>query len=198
MLPDYPKAKKKIQKIFNKHMKESSEKQLGPFRESQRLTIHEGNKMMTESEGGAVDVSSLRKFEETIEISLDEMNKLTHEELLSKFTEAAESVGRKISDFSFDRIKEITDKTGNIVNAKGRPFSPDLFLEMLEKIWIDFDENGKPQYPTVVVAPGQVNYYEKAMQEIFEKEDLKKRHDEIIEAKRKEWHERENNRKLVG
>jgi len=31
-------------------------------------------------------------------------------------------------------------KTGNVVNGKGQPFSFELFVEMIKKIWIDFDE----------------------------------------------------------
>lgn len=198
MLPDYPKAKKMIEKKFYEHMKEHSERQLGPFRKAQRILIHEGNKTMIEYEDGSVDDEPLVKFEETIEIRHDEMNKLTPNELLSKFTSAAEGLGRQLSEFSIDKIKEVTDKTGNIISSKGKPFAPDLILNMLEKIWIDFDENEDPVYPTAIVAPGQENLCKKGIQEIFENEKLRKRHDEIIDSKRKIWRERENNRKLVG
>ena len=95
-------------------------------------------------------------------------------------------------------VKEIvTTKTGNVVDAEGKPISYELLLRTLETIQLDFDDNGNPLMPTMVVSPEQ---YEKMKEKIVEWEndpECNKQFEKIINQKRKEWHDRESNRKLV-
>ncbi|TNB47147.1 hypothetical protein FF124_13275 [Martelella lutilitoris] len=73
------------------------------------------------------------------------------EEILGCFLPVAKSLAADQSKLLFELIDRTTEKTGNVINGKKRPFSPDLVLEMLDKIEIEFDANGKPRMPTLVV-----------------------------------------------
>ncbi|MCK4818719.1 hypothetical protein KA005_23305, partial [bacterium] len=95
-------------------------------------------------------------------------------------------------------LNEVTAKTGNVVDAGGQPLSHELLLKTLETIQLDFDDNGKPIMPTLVVSPQQ---YEKIKVKNIEWEndpECQKQFEQMMNRKRKEWHDRESNRKLVG
>jgi hypothetical protein len=83
------------------------------------------------------------------------------------------------------------------VNGKGQPFTFELFLETLEKISIDFDDQGNPYLPTVVVSPELGAKLKSKLPEWEANPDYDKRFKELIERKRKEWNDRESHRKLV-
>ena len=44
-----------------------------------------------------------------------------------------------------EHLGQITEQTGNSLDAGGRPFSHDLFFEMLDAMDIDFDDDGQAQ-----------------------------------------------------
>jgi len=110
---------------------------------------------------------------------------------------AAEEMKKQKAQYLLEKIKEVANKTGNIVDGQGRPFSFELFVESLKKIWIEFDENGKPHMPTMVVPPEIGEKLRVLLPEWEKNLEYKKIMEEIIEAKRKEWNDRESHRKLV-
>lgn len=83
-----------------------------------------------------------------------------------------ETFSAKIYDFTMDRImrmhkellgslEKVTQFTGNVVSGGGKPISPDLFLDALEKIWIEFDEEGEPIKYDLVCGPEVVKQLQK-------------------------------------
>jgi hypothetical protein len=110
---------------------------------------------------------------------------------------AAEEMKKQKAQYLFEKIKEVTDKTGNVVNGKGHPFSFELFVESMKKIWIEFDEKGNPHMPTMVVPPEIGEKLRVLLPEWEKNLEYKKIMEEIIEAKRNEWNDRESHRKLV-
>ncbi len=84
----------------------------------------------------------------------------------------------------FDTLNKITAFTGNITDAKGTQFSFDLILDTLEKLEFDFDENGNPIFPTLIVG---AELFEKIKQ-IKMNSAQKKRFNKIIEEKKKKYY----------
>lgn len=116
--------------------------------------------------------------------------------MFSKIPEVAKEFVKERSKLVFEKMEEVTQKTGNVVNANS-PITPQIILDALEKIQFDFDEYGNPILPSLILHPDQ---YERIKDEIPKwesDEGLRKRHRELIEKKRQEWIDRENNRKLV-
>jgi hypothetical protein len=105
--------------------------------------------------------------------------------------------GQQIESF-FEMMHQTTEKTGNVVDAGGKPFSPELMLEALEKIEIDFNSDGSPRMPTMALGEAQ---RAKLLESANDSESMaifEMRRDKIIDRKREEWRAREANRILVG
>lgn len=98
----------------------------------------------------------------------------------------------------FETIAAATEATGNVVDRKGKPLDHDTILEALELIEIDFDENGEPRMPSLVVPPNMAPRLEQLGREAESDPEIRRRHDEIIEKKREAFVAREAARKLVG
>jgi hypothetical protein len=92
----------------------------------------------------------------------------------------------------FSSMGEVMTKTGQVVDGKGKPFNFDLVLDMLEKVLIEFDENGKAKLPYLVGHPQNLA----KITEFEITEEQKKRLDEIIEKKREEYYATKHYRRL--
>jgi hypothetical protein len=200
MLPDFPKAKKKMSKTLEGRFRNKSRQHLGPFNQSPTRQIHEGEgKWILKRDDGSIDDrGSLKQFGVEIEIKLDEIEKMTFEDVLKKIDAAADEMGKKVSGSFYEHINEVTKETGNVVDAKGEPFSMDKFLDVLDKVLIDFKEDGEPELPTIVAGPELAKKITHVLSESESNPQYKARYDQIIVKKRQEWRDRENSRKLVG
>lgn len=93
----------------------------------------------------------------------------------------------------FDVLDRTCKAAGNVSNAGGKPFSFESLLEGLEKIEIPFDDNGKPELPTLVMSPAVAEQV-RTLPPVTP--DQQKRLDDLIERKRKEHNARRRDRKL--
>ena len=62
-------------------------------------------------------------------------------------------MAEKTSKVMFEKLRDITSAAGTAHDAQGRPLSSDTYLEVLEMIDVDFDEQGKPSRLRIVVGP---------------------------------------------
>jgi len=196
MLPDYPSIKREIKKKFL----EAVEKEIQKDPLLSKIKLHHVH------EGDSLTSSSIDGYSESVEYKTMAVNfKITKEEIInkgpdaffSKVDEIAKEIVKQQSQLLFNKVEKVTERTGHIVDAKSKPLSPQLILEALEKIAIDFDEYGNPIFPYLVLSSDQ---YEKIKDEIPKWEtdlEFRKKHKELIEKKRREWIDRENSRKLV-
>lgn len=120
----------------------------------------------------------------------------TTDELMKRLDGIAEQFARGQSEMLFDEMNKITEETGNVVNAGGKPFDFELILEGIRKMHHTFDENGKWHAPTVVALPSVIA----AMQNLTpeEKAAHEARLTEVLEEKRREFLDREASRILAG
>jgi len=196
MLPDYPSIKKKIQKKFVEAIKKKIQKDPLLSQIRTRL-VNEGDVITSSSIDGYSENIELKLISAKLEITKEEIVRKGPDAFFSRVDEIAEEIAKQQSQSIFKKMGEVTERTGQIVNAKSKPLSPQLILDALEKVAIDFDEYGNPIFPTLVLHPNQ---YEKIRDEIPKWEsdpELRRKHKELIEKKRKEWIDRENRRKLV-
>jgi hypothetical protein len=197
MLPDFPEIKRKFVDLIMKYLRDSvhNDPLISQLKEEQHF---EGDKWSMKTEDGELNESSYKK------ISSDEIN-LKREDIIKKgsmafienFTKAAEEMKEKQAKMIIEKITEITDKTGNVVNGKGSPFTFELYLEMLEKVWIDFDDQGNPHLPTLIISPDMAPKMNELFKEWQKNPDYEKRIQELIKKKKAVWDDRESHRKLV-
>lgn len=93
----------------------------------------------------------------------------------------------------FDMIRRSSEAAGTATDLGGRPISYELWLEMVTKMDIDFDEQGNPDLPTLVVGLEMAEQLRALPPPTKEQRAAM---DALIEIKRKEHNVRRRNRKL--
>jgi hypothetical protein len=196
MLPDYPRVKRQIQEKFEEIIRKEIEKD--PFlSQIGRHEIHEGNSLTVTSTDGYSRTTQYQDIATDFKIEVDEIIKRGIAAFFSRIPDITKEMIRKQSQLVINVTEEVTERTGNVVSANSEPISPQLILAVLEKMAINFDEFGNPIMPTLIVAPEEFEKTKAALAKLESDPDLRKRQMELFAKKRKEWIDRENNRKLV-
>ena len=97
---------------------------------------------------------------------------------------------------SIKTISEVTELVGNTHRSKGTVTPADI-LSMYEKVEITFRSTGEPNMPSIIAGGQMADQINAALIEIQGNEEYKQKFNQIMENKKKEWYDRENNRKLV-
>jgi len=197
MLPDFPKVKKEVSNLLLKIFKSFARQEVGFFSGVAQTMQHEGRKGSYSTMEGTIVNNDYQKMEVFYQIKFSEVPTMTFEDVLKILEEKGKEMGDQMGKYFFKTVNQTINKTGNSVDAKGKPFSLDLMYKTLEKMEIPFDEDGNPRLPTMVVNPQVME----KIKEIKEKEKIEnkyeQKHKQLIELKRKEWNEKQNNRKLA-
>lgn len=194
MLPDFPEIKKFLNRRFEKDLKKSINSKATVANEIPERYFHEGNVTLINNRAADFKDETEGTLVEHI-LQVDKREIL--EKGLSAYYEKIDSLAEKFSESKdkivFDKLYEVTNKTNNVVDAKGK-FSADVILDALEKVYMDFDVNGniKNGY-TMVISPSM----RKDIEDIQKSQDFMDRYTALINKKREEFYERKANRKLV-
>jgi len=112
------------------------------------------------------------------------------EHFLAALDEASLDQINQVMPQFYEQLAGMLEATGQASDAGGRPLSWDMLIEGYEKLDIDFDDEGKPKLPSVVMHP-----------DMFEKlgpptKEHLARIDEIVARKKKEFDARRRSRRL--
>lgn len=194
MLPDFPSVKGQLLKLLMKRVRARTRSLSMPGRTH---ILHEGDGARIVRPDGSVQVTDLKKLEETIVVKFDEIRAMSLEDIVAKVDAMAESMSRQQFEIAFAEIERAVSEVGNVVKGRGG-FTAEGFLDMLSKIWMDFDEAGNPRLPSLYMNPVHENAVNAEKARIEAEPELRKRFEEIIAHKREEWRDREAGRVLVG
>jgi hypothetical protein len=136
--------------------------------------------------------SPIKEIMTDIVYKYDEIINFELESFCSKLYEMIMKRIEQMHKMMYAEISAATDLTGNKVDARGTKFNPDFLLDMLEKMEISFDENGEPNNLQLHVSP---ETYNKIKDQKFTPEQ-EKRHNDIIEKKKRIWYAKKRHRKL--
>ena len=194
MLPDYPELKKKFVKGLNLYLRKLV-KDDPLFSQIKEEFHHEGNRISGFSEDGFTENSGYQ------EVSID--YSLKREDIIAKgpavFVENILNVAEKMREekakLVIKKLNDVTEQTGCKVD--GKPFNFDTFIEALEKIHIDFDDEGNPSLPTIIVNPQLSAILKEELPKWHSNPECERRMKELLDRKKKEWDDRESHRKLV-
>lgn len=126
------------------------------------------------------------------EFKYEEIRSCDTEALAAQMDNAADEALSTVMPRFFEIFRRTCDSAGTAINCAGKPFSFALWLEMLEKVEIDFDEQGNPDLPTLVVGPDLA----KQIKASPPSEEQRRALADLIERKRNEYNARRRNRKL--
>lgn len=196
MLPDFPKLKEKCDEALVKLMRALSKKD-GLIALIPVGRDFEGDKMSNGMVDGTIRDSEYKTIQSETSIPTDELIEkgfLAHVESAQK---VAEDMQRQQVQMIFKQLEEATKATGNVVDNNGGPFTHDTFLKAIETVWIDFSDDGQPYMPSLVVHPTLGNKLKELIPKWEADPALKARLDAVLAKKKKEWDDRESDRKLV-
>jgi len=134
------------------------------------------------------------KFESSFEVNAEQLAKMTDDAWTEKL--ALELFGPLINEqhkLLLQRVSEAAEWSGNITNARG-PLSGDTLLTMLRMTEISFGEDGRPEWPTLVVPEGTDL---SKLKEIEGDPAFAAEEESILAVKYTDWRIRQSNRTLV-
>ena len=159
-----------------------------------RSRYFEGNKSLIRQPSGKEEEIEKKHFSEGTEIPVEKILYGSIENIFEHYEQAAVAVVYEQEKFLFESIERIVQNTGNAVDAKGQPLSPETILQLMEMVEINFTEDGKSMTSSFACPPS----LSEKLQQLLEDLEKTKEYKELIERKRNEWRDREANRTLVG
>lgn len=199
MLPDFYSLKKKLLYKVNKKLRVIVAKESGFVGTISKTQCFEGHRnKIIGSDGKVIQDQPFHEETSTFQVPLPLMDKIGPNEIEQKLIEMAKDMASSQKKYFFNTMNKLIDDAGNSIDAKGKKFSVELFLKGLETIELDFNTDGTPHYPTLMMHPNMRQLAYEELNKIEEDPEIKKKHDAILQRKRSEWIIRENNRKLVG
>lgn len=118
---------------------------------------HEGTGYEFEDDTGNLHSSESTEIKTKFAIPKNLPTLSTVQETFKALEKAAEDMARQTETMFFQKADESTRSVGNVLDAGGRPFDPQMLLDMLDSVQVEFDENGKPELPTIVLHPDLFN-----------------------------------------
>lgn len=195
MLPDFPVQKK----FFSSVLSDTIQRRLQKDRLISMIHIHRMH------EGSSVHIQS-PDFEDNIqleqvgfeaEVAVDDVIREGPSIYMKQALAAAEAFIEAHHKMLFAKVDQVTEKAGNVTDARGKPFSPELLLDALERIELSFDETGNAKMPTMIMHPSLLESIKGKVPEWEQDPAYRRRLAEIIERQRTAWIDRENRRLLA-
>jgi hypothetical protein len=115
------------------------------------------------------------------------------ESFYSSLYESARDSATELMRYLFESVHEISEATGNVVSAHGKPFDYEVILDVIEKVRLEFDADDRPVLPTIFLPP---DAFDRISALPPPTEEQQRHFDELIERKREEFHARRPTRKL--
>ena len=193
MLPDYPVVKDKYSRLMGIAMQLHAEQGLvGTMGIGTRI-IHEGDHFSVQHEDGTIDSKPFFTAKSMMEIRVDEYNDMTQTDVLERVSDVADDLLAQRDRHIIHTLDEVVEKTGNVFNVKS---NPDSLIDALSSMEMEFD-SGTPKIH-LLVHPSKRAEVEELWRQIETDPRLKRKMDNLMDVKRREWRDREALRKLVG
>lgn len=198
MLPDVRELKRRIAKRLARGVQEAGLRHAPLLGEIQAYHQVEGNRFSVETHDGDIQHQAFKRMSTPVETKVLPSPIEQESEIAQKLDAAAQDMAKQHMQLLFTTISESSERVGTAYNAKGRPFDMGMFLDVLERMQVDFDDHGKPKLPTIVMHPDQLKAIAPKLAEWEKDRALQSRWEQVLAEKKEEWRDRESRRKLVG
>lgn len=196
MFPDFPNIKNEIKKNFEEYLRRQSISD--PLIASiTQIFIHEGDRLVFYTVDGDRKETSFNEIQSKFSIPDEKLINEGPKALVSVANEVGGDMQKQLGRNIITKLEEVTKETGNVIDCKGAQISPDFILQALEKMQIDFDDEGNPCMPTMFVGQDLAKKIQDKLPEWEKDKEHKKKFEELMKKKKEEWNDRESNRKLV-
>jgi hypothetical protein len=190
MLPDFPETRFEYDQIIG-HRVYLKARELSVVEQLiQSITQHEGGQHSYYQEGTGMVSEGYQRVEVEVTVKADDVPSLVGEKLFERLDSIAEEKARQSSGLFYRKMDEVTEKTGNRINAGGAPLTKELLLRMMESTeW-------SPE-SVFLTHPAAAEEMSKAWKRWQEDPAFMKQFNDLQSIKKEEWRARENCRKLV-
>jgi hypothetical protein len=200
MLPDFRAVKAELTEHALNYMRKHIDTADPIIRDIRKTVQHEGDvHTYTTTDGEQREMDYGTSLEGAIVFTREERTSgdLTVRDVFERVHKAADEMVGQSARHMFDIIGKAAEEVGNTVSAGSGPMTFDLFLETIDRMQVDFDEDtGKPTFQ-LVMGPELAEKTRKLADEWESNPEYTARHDALIRRKREEWNAREARRKLV-
>jgi hypothetical protein len=158
----------------------------------------EGDRFSLETYDGDIQQKDFKTFSTPVTTRVLPSPIEQESEIAQKLDEAAQDIAKQHMQLLFTTMSESSEEAGTAYHAGGRPFHMSMFLDALETMQVDFDDDGRPKLPTIVMHPNQLKAIGPKLAEWEKDPALDARWKQVLAKKKDEWRDRESRRKLVG
>jgi hypothetical protein len=139
------------------------------------------------------EINEMQRHSTEVEISFQDILDNDLEALARYRNTLVSGMMQELMSVIYQTVSESTEKTGNVVNAKGGGFKAEQFIEMLQKIEFGVDRDGNVSFPEIHAGP---ELAEKMLKELSSQgPEFEKRVQEITREKSEAALKREAGRK---
>jgi hypothetical protein len=197
MLPEYPKLSAEFGHATTRAMQQRAREIEGIVATVPSHRVFEGDTMEIIRSDGSTGITKFREETAELRIPVEESPDLELSDLMARLDQIVFDLAAKKAKNFFQTLSDAASDAGTRVDAKGQKISAEIYLQMLDRVWIEFEPDGTPRLPTLVVSPQQQADAEAVRVELFQNPALRKRFDEIILRKLELWRAREADRELA-
>ncbi len=196
MLPDLPELKRLILRALQARMNATMLAHLGPFKEAKHRVLEEGDSTAIVYPDGRTRDTEMREAIGEVTVTDEVLRHGDLGALLTEIDKAGAQMAEQQAEHGYRTLAQISREVGTAVDNRGMPLSADAILAVLEKIQIDFSDDGPSLQ--LVMHPEMRPKAEAAMQALESDPALKTRFEVLMVRKREEFLAREARRQLVG
>jgi hypothetical protein len=197
MLPDYPALKNDLADLLNRLFRRRLAQYQGFVGQVAKQRVFEGDKSFIQRPTGDSETTDFEDFSVSREIAAKDIPKMTFYDVLNELDAAAAEMGEKTAKFFYAGLDRTLEAAGQVESAKGEPISPEQILRVMERIEMNFDDDGKNQL-SLVIHPSQTEKFAAALRRLEEDPVMRQRHEDLLARKKEAWRVREASRRLVG
>jgi hypothetical protein len=200
VLPDFPKSRKELAEQLRLTLKFQVQRKTPFAAIGRQFTQHEGKAFSYEQildERKRIIESGFEEMRIPVTLELKDIPDLKGPNLHKKLDELADDIAKQTSQLGYRVLDQSTRLAGTAIDAKGGPFTQELFLRGEEARDWEFDpETGKPE-GVYLAHPETAERMHNLWQKWEEDREFMKRVKELRARKYEEWRDRESRRKLV-
>lgn len=145
MLPQFTKTKALIDEMANKAMFDAMYKAGPLLLEIGSYHQKEGREGSFQKTSGEIEKIDFKKASVELVSPTKPGCGEPLKDLLAVFAKGGADMGEKMQQSIMSGIEAATEKVGNVITIKNGIITPEAFFEMMEKVEIDFDEQGRSQ-----------------------------------------------------
>jgi hypothetical protein len=197
MLPDFPSLKTEIMARLAARVRAGAQADallaLMPA-----FIIHEGSRSRLLREDGTVQEMIFdNPLHASAEITMQDIADAGPAASIAAIDQMTQSLQEGMTRRTLKAIEDAAESVGNSIDARGKPFTPELYFAALNEMELSFDDSGTWSPPTWLAHPDTRPKIERVLASIEADPDLRARRDAIVDRQREEWRVREAHRRLV-